>query len=149
MRSWRSLNWADAAILNATALPAITCSSGPPCWPGNTAELIFLAYSSRHRISPPRAPPSVLCTVLVTTSAYGTGLGCTPAATSPAKCAMSTINSAPTSSAISRKRAKSSTRGYADQPASSSFGRRSLAIRSTSSMSIRYVSGDTSYGAMS
>jgi hypothetical protein len=26
----------DAAILKATALPAITCSSGPPCWPGNT-----------------------------------------------------------------------------------------------------------------
>ena len=22
----------------------MTCSSGPPCWPGNTAELIFLAY---------------------------------------------------------------------------------------------------------
>ena len=35
------------AILSATALPAITCSSGPPCWPGKTAELIFLAYSSR------------------------------------------------------------------------------------------------------
>ena len=29
------------AILNATALPAITCSSGPPCWPGKTAESIF------------------------------------------------------------------------------------------------------------
>ncbi len=41
---------------------------------------------------------------------------------------MSTISSAPTSSAISRKRAKSSWRGYADQPASSSFGRRSRAM---------------------
>ena len=36
----------SAAIFSATALPAITCSSGPPCWPGNTAELIFLACSS-------------------------------------------------------------------------------------------------------
>ena len=60
-----------AAILSATALPAITCSSGPPCWPGKTAELIFLAYSSRQRIRPPRAPPSVLWIVVVTTSAYG------------------------------------------------------------------------------
>ena len=41
----------------------------------------------------------------------GTGLGCRPAATSPAKCAMSTIRSAPTSSAIARKRSKSRMRG--------------------------------------
>ena len=40
---------------------------------------------------PPRGPPSVLWVVVVTTSASGTGLGCSPAATSPAKCAMSTI----------------------------------------------------------
>ena len=97
--------------MNATALAAIACSSGPPCWPGKTAELIFFAYSSRHRIRPERGPPRVLWTVLVTTSAYGTGLGWMPAATRPAKCAMSTISSAPTSSAISRKRGKSSTRG--------------------------------------
>ena len=45
VRSWRSLNAGSAASLNATALAAITCSSGPPCWPGNTAVLIFLAYS--------------------------------------------------------------------------------------------------------
>ena len=54
---------------SATALPAMTCSSGPPCWPGKTAELIFLAYSSRQMIMPPRAPPSVLWIVVVTTSA--------------------------------------------------------------------------------
>ena len=89
----------------------MTCSSGPPCWPGKTAELIFLAYSSRQRIMPPRAPPSVLWIVVVTTSAYGTGFGCRPPATRPAKWAMSTISSAPTSSAISRKRAKSWMRG--------------------------------------
>ncbi len=78
-------------VLKATALAAITCSSGPPCWPGKTAELIFVAFSSLVRMTPPRGPPSVLCVVVVTTSAYGTGLGCSPAATRPAKCAMSTI----------------------------------------------------------
>ena len=61
---------------------------------------------------PGAGPPIVLCVVVVTTSApNSSGLGCSPAATSPAKWAMSTISSAPTSSAISRKRAKSSWRG--------------------------------------
>ena len=32
-----------SASPKATALAAITCISGPPCRPGNTAELIFLA----------------------------------------------------------------------------------------------------------
>ena len=91
---------ACAATLNATALAAITCMSGPPCWPGKTAESIFLAYSSRLRMKPERGPPSVLCIVEETTSACGTGLGCRPAATRPAKCAMSTQSLAPTSSAI-------------------------------------------------
>ncbi|MCY1241271.1 hypothetical protein D9M72_541630 [compost metagenome] len=78
--------------MNATALPAMTCSSGPPCWPGNTAELIFLAMSaSLERMMPPRGPARVLCVVDVVTCACGTGDGCSPAATSPAKCAMSTI----------------------------------------------------------
>jgi hypothetical protein len=45
---------------------------------------------------PPRGPRSVLCVVVVTTSAYGTGDGCSPAATSPAMCAMSTMKYAPT-----------------------------------------------------
>ena len=51
------------------------CSSGPPCWPGNTAESIFLAYCSLQRIIPPRPPPIVLWIVVVTTSANGTGEG--------------------------------------------------------------------------
>ncbi len=34
--------------------------SGPPCWPGKTAESIFFAYSSLHRMIPARGPPSVL-----------------------------------------------------------------------------------------
>ena len=51
-----------------------------------------MARSARLvRITPPRGPPSVLCVVVVTTSACGTGLGCSPAATRPAKCAMSTM----------------------------------------------------------
>ncbi len=87
----------------------MTCSSGPPCWPGKTAESIFFAYSSLQRMIPARGPPRVLWVVVVTTSApCSTGLAWMPAATSPAKWAMSTISSAPTSSAISRKRAKSS-----------------------------------------
>ena len=54
---------------------------------------------------PARGPPSVLWVVVVTTSAPARpGSGAGPAATSPAKCAMSTISIAPTSSAISRKR---------------------------------------------
>ncbi len=81
----------------------------------------------------PRGPRSVLCVVQVTTSAYGTGLGCTPAATRPPMCAMSTIRYAPTSSAIARKRAKSITRGYALAPAMMSFGCTSFAVRSSAS----------------
>jgi hypothetical protein len=57
------------AIRSDTALPAMTCSSGPPCCPGNTAELICFAYSSLQRIIPPRAPPIVLWIVVVVTSA--------------------------------------------------------------------------------
>ncbi len=53
-----------------TALPAITCISGPPCIPGKTALSIFLAYSSLLvKINPPRGPRKVLCVVVVTTSA--------------------------------------------------------------------------------
>ena len=91
---------------------AITCISGPPWRPGNTAELIFFAItSSSVRIIPPRGPRSVLCVVVVTTWAWPNGVGWTPPATSPAKWAMSTMNIAPTSSAIARKRAKSIWRG--------------------------------------
>ena len=99
----------SGATANAAVLHAITCMSGPPCWPGNTAVLIFFAMSASFvRMKPDRGPPIVLCTVEETTCACGTGLGCRPAATSPAKCAMSTQSSAPTSSAIARKAAKSS-----------------------------------------
>ena len=43
--------------------------------------------------------------------AWGDGLGGTPPAAGPAKCAMSTMKMAPTESAIARNLAKSITRG--------------------------------------
>ena len=39
-----SLNDGRSASPNATALAAMTCISGPPCWPGKTAELIFRQF---------------------------------------------------------------------------------------------------------
>ena len=66
-------------------------------------------------------------------------MGWTPAATRPAKWAISVIRMAPTSSAIARKAAKSQKRGYAVAPVTISFGRCSRASAATSSMSIRWV----------
>ena len=65
--------------------------NGPPCVPGNIALSICFAYCSLHMIIPPLGPRSVLCVVVVTKSANGTGLGCTPVATKPAIWAISTI----------------------------------------------------------
>ena len=81
----------------------MACISGPPWMPGKMAEFTFLAIaSSLVRIMPPRGPRKVLCVVVVATSAKPSGLGCNPAATSPAKWAMSTKRYAPTSSATER-----------------------------------------------
>ena len=66
---------------------------------------------------PPRGPRSDLWVVVVTMCACGTGSSSpvnTLPATSPAKCAMSTMKVAPTSSAISRIFAKLIRRGYAE-----------------------------------
>src|SRR5438876_835881 len=49
----------------------MTCSSGPPCWPGKTALSTALACSALQRIMPPRGPRSVLCVVVVTKSEHG------------------------------------------------------------------------------
>ncbi len=94
-------------------------------------------------MNPDRGPPIVLCTVDEVTCACGTGDGCSPAATSPAKWAMSTHSTAPTSSAIARNAAKSSCRGYADQPAMSTCGLTSSARSRTTSMSMSAVVGST------
>ena len=83
------------------------CISGPPCTPGKSERSISFAYFSRHKIMPPRGPRRVLCVVVETKSACGTGLGWTPAATSPAMCAMSTKSIAPTDCAIFAMRGKS------------------------------------------
>ncbi|MNI75411.1 hypothetical protein D3C73_1315590 [compost metagenome] len=70
------MNSGFSASPKATALAAMTCSSGPPCRPGKTAELIFLPKSrSLDRIMPPRGPRRVLCVVVVTTWACGIGSG--------------------------------------------------------------------------
>jgi hypothetical protein len=74
--------------------------------PGNT-DLSTPWRTGMERMSPARGPRSVLCVVLVTIGACGTGDGYTPPATSPAKCAMSTRKMAPTSSAIERNASKS------------------------------------------
>ena len=71
--------------------------------------------------------------VVVTKSAYSTGFGCKPAATNPAICAMSTINLAFTSSAISLNFLKSIVLEYADAPATISLGLCSNANLRTSS----------------
>ncbi len=89
----------------------MTCMSGPPWMPGKTLLSIALACSSRLRIIPPRGPRRVLWVVVVTTSECGTGDGWTPAATRPAKWAISVTSSAPTSSQMARKAAKSQMRG--------------------------------------
>ena len=108
---WYSRNASVPATLKHVAFAAIVCSSGPPCMPGKTARSTACAYSSRQRMNPARGPASVLCVVEVTKSQCSTGFGCSPAATSPAKCAMSQWSSAPTSSAISRNLSVSTVRG--------------------------------------
>ena len=130
---WYSRNGSDAAILKHAAFAAITWFSGPPCIPGKTARSTACACSSRQRMNPERGPASVLCVVEVTKSQCSTGFGCSPAATSPAKWAMSQRRSAPTASAISRKRQLSTVLGYAEPPHTMSFGRCFSASARTSS----------------
>ena len=90
----------------------MTCISGPPWTPGNTALSSSFWCCAWQSTRPPRGPRSVLWVVVVTKSECGTGLGCSPAATRPAMWAMSVITSAPTSLATAAMRAKSMTRGY-------------------------------------
>ena len=96
----------------------MTCISGPPITPGKTAEssssLIIFGFPLFHvlpsgfslsfpmRSMPPRGPRSVLCVVVETTWAWGSGSFSRSAAMRPAVWAMSTQRIAPTSSAIAR-----------------------------------------------
>ena len=85
MMDWAyALNSSDMASRKQIALPAMTCISGPPCRPGKTLRLISLASSSCSESDPARGPRNVLCVVVVTKVATGTGLWCSPAATRPA-----------------------------------------------------------------
>ena len=95
----------------AMAMPAVVPLWGPPWRPGNTARSMALACFLSQRIMPPRGPRKVLWVVLVTTPAWPTGEGWTPAATRPEMWAISATKIAPTSSAICAKRGKSSSRG--------------------------------------
>ena len=140
VRRWRSRKASVCAIRSATALPAMTCISGPPCWPGKTAELIFLAYSSLQRIMPPRAPPSVLWIVVVTTSACGTGLGCTPGRDEPGE-VRHVDHQVGADLVGDLAEAREVELPRVGRPAGDDQLRpRSWAMRSTSSMSIRCVS---------
>mmetsp|Transcript_5467 Transcript_5467/g.19949 ORF Transcript_5467/g.19949 Transcript_5467/m.19949 type:complete len:216 (-) Transcript_5467:845-1492(-) len=108
---WYTAKAGSEACLSATASAPMVWLCGPPCSPGNTALLIAPSKRSptspprRKKIMPPRGPRSDLCVVVVTMSQYSKGLGATPAATRPLTCAISASSSAPTESAISRKRA--------------------------------------------
>ncbi len=71
-----SLKFLSKASLKQTALAAITCIKGPPCEPGNIAELNFFINSSLFvKIIPPLGPLKTLWVVEVTTSAYSSGFG--------------------------------------------------------------------------
>ena len=115
----RSRNGSSAASLKATALPAMTCISGPPCdaredvpvdrgGQGAIGVAVLdgregrpgrgrVGSERRLKIIPPRGPRRVLWVVVVTRSACGNGLGWTSAATRPAMWAMSMNSIAPTS----------------------------------------------------
>ena len=67
----------------------MTCISGPPWMPGNIWESISFAYFSLHRIKPAARAAQGLVRGGGDEIGMGTGLGCRPAATRPAMCAMS------------------------------------------------------------
>mmetsp|Transcript_38892 Transcript_38892/g.93328 ORF Transcript_38892/g.93328 Transcript_38892/m.93328 type:complete len:222 (-) Transcript_38892:581-1246(-) len=130
------------------ASPPIWWLCGPPCSAGKTAMSIRSLMSGMRsvylkKIIPARGPRKDLCVVVVTMSQYSKGAGCCPVATRPEMWAMSAMSSAPTSSAISRNLAKSTTRGYADAPQRIMAGRKTRACLRSSSKSIRPVSGCT------
>ena len=154
------LNSGLRASPNATAFAAITCISGPPCTPGITeassnSETIFtlpdlgaffpqgFSKSLPIIIIPPLGPLRVLCVVLVTTSQYFIGEGCTPDATRPLGCAISAIRKAPIESATFRNSSNSTYLGYALPPQMISLGLCFWAKSLTSLKSTLPVSFDT------
>src|SRR6266496_1956536 len=99
---WCSLKDGSMASFKHTAFAAMVCTSGPPCVPGKVSRSSSLAKAALQSTKPARGPRRVLCVVVETMSACGTGLGCSPAATSPAMCAISTKMIVAGASAYSR-----------------------------------------------
>mmetsp|Transcript_109442 Transcript_109442/g.274135 ORF Transcript_109442/g.274135 Transcript_109442/m.274135 type:complete len:254 (+) Transcript_109442:471-1232(+) len=111
-----SLNSGEATSKSCAARPPIWWLCGPPWRPGKTAMSMRSLMSGilslyLKKIIPARGPRRDLCVVVVTTSQCAKGEGCMPVATKPEMCAMSAMSNAPTSSAIARNLAKSTTRG--------------------------------------
>ena len=136
-RTWSmyALNSGCSASPNATALAAMTCSSGPPCMPGENGlvdrlGVLLLAEDEAAARAAQR---------LVRGGGDEVGVGhretgAAPVATRPAMCAMSTMSSAPTSSAIAREALEvDRCAGRPSAPAMIILGLCSWARRSTSS----------------
>ena len=126
-------------------MAAVVWLWGPPWRPGNTARSIALACSAVDISIAPRGPRSVLWVVVEITSAWPTGVGWAPPATSPAMWAMSATSTAPTSAAMEANAGKSMVRGMAVPPQKINFGRSARAIARTSSRSTMPSSRRTPY----
>mmetsp|Transcript_6747 Transcript_6747/g.9374 ORF Transcript_6747/g.9374 Transcript_6747/m.9374 type:complete len:281 (-) Transcript_6747:507-1349(-) len=147
-----SLNSGVETSKSCAARPPIWWLWGPPCRAGKTAMSMRSLMSGTFslylkKIMPARGPRRDLCVVVVTTSQKGKGEGCSPVATRPEMWAMSAMRKAPTSSAISRNFAKSTTLGYAEAPHRIMAGRKTKAVLRSSSKSMSPVSGWTRYGS--
>ena len=109
-----AVNLSDLAAMGATpkwAMLALTVPKADEAWLEGFARGFF-ALAAEHDVDliggdTARGPRNILCVVMVTISACGTGDGCRPAATRPAMCAMSANSNAPQPRAISPMRAKS------------------------------------------
>ena len=140
----------SARSCSATALPAITCSSGPPCWPGNTAELIFFACSSlAEDHAAARAAER-----LVDRRGDDVGVRHRARVQARRRRARRSAPCRPSAARRPRRRSRGSARSRAGagRPTSRraiSFGLRSRAMRATSSMSIRLRLAVDLVGAMS
>src|SRR5690242_21304192 len=72
---WYSLKDGSMASFKQTAFAAMVWTSGPPWVPGKVSLSSSLAKGALQRTMPPRGPRNVLCVVVETMSACGTGLG--------------------------------------------------------------------------
>ena len=95
-------------------MAATACISGPPCMNGNTAlSMRWRVLGLAHDHAAARAAQHLVGREGDDVGVGHRATGSPCPATSPMKCAASTIRIAPTSSAISRNAAKSISRGMA------------------------------------